>query len=228
MLHRLVAIRGLMAMGLAAVVGAWGLHAHPVDMTDPFLGLIEARSPGVFAALVYGYAALWFTTPFFASSLVLSLLAIAASRRDPRVRTRPLPTYAQPEDRPAPTLVLGETHFETTPGRAPSPEWLTIPQRGLYTGVMVVGAVGTGKTSACMYPYADQLLRWRAGDPDQRIGGLVLEVKGDFCKQVHGHSEAGRAGTGLRRDRSRLRTIATTRCTTISTRTLSRTPSHRC
>ena len=114
MLHRLVAIRGLTAMGLAAVVGAWGLHAHPVDMTDPFLGLIEARSPGVFVALVYGYAALWFTTPFFASSLVLSLLAIAASRRDPRVRTRPLPTYAQPEDRPAPTLVLGETHFENT------------------------------------------------------------------------------------------------------------------
>ena len=72
MLHRLVAIRGLTAMGLAAVVGAWGLHAHPVDMTDPFLGLIEARSPGVFAALVYGYATLWFTTPFFASSLVLS------------------------------------------------------------------------------------------------------------------------------------------------------------
>jgi hypothetical protein len=60
MLHRLVAIRGLTAMGLAAVVGAWGLHAHPVDMTDPFLGLIEARSPGVFAALVYGYATLWF------------------------------------------------------------------------------------------------------------------------------------------------------------------------
>ena len=86
MLHRLVAIRGLTAMGLAAVVGAWGLHAHPVDMTDPFLGLIEARSPGVFAALVYGYAALWFTTPFFGSSLVLSLLAIAASRRNPRVR----------------------------------------------------------------------------------------------------------------------------------------------
>ena len=120
MLHRLVAMRGLMAMGLAAVVGAWGLHAHPVDMTDPFLGLIEARSPGVFVALVYGYAALWFTTPFFVSSLVLSLLAIAASRRDPRVRTRPLPTYAQPEDRLAPTLVLGETHFETTPPRATS------------------------------------------------------------------------------------------------------------
>ena len=151
MLHRLVAIRGLMAMGLAATVGAWGLHAHPVDMADPFLGLIEARSPGVFVALVYGYAALWFTTPFFGASLVLSLFAIAASRRDPRIRTRPLPAYVKPESRPAPTLVLGETHFENTAGRAPSPAWLTIPQRGLYTGVMVVGARGS--------PAVDQISR---------------------------------------------------------------------
>ena len=89
--------------------------------------------------------------------------------------------------------MLGETHFETTAGRAPAPSWLTIPQRGLYTGVMIVGAVGTGKTSACMYPYAEQLLRWRAGDPDRKIGGLVLEVKGDFCQQVRGIlSRAGR------------------------------------
>ena len=116
MLHRLVAMRGLIAMGLAATVGAWGLHAHPVDMADPFLGLIEARSPGVFVALVYGYAALWFTTPFFGASLVLSLFAIAASRRDPRIRTRPLPAYVKPESRPAPTLVLGETHFENAHG----------------------------------------------------------------------------------------------------------------
>src|SRR5205807_9691457 len=43
---------------------------------------------------------------------------------------------------------------------------------------------GTGKTSACMYPFIDQLLRWRAQDPQQKLGGLVLEVKGDFCPQV--------------------------------------------
>src|SRR5439155_15478201 len=45
-------------------------------------------------------------------------------------------------------------------------------------------AVGTGKTSACMYPYVAQLLRWKATDADRKIGGLVLEVKGDFCRQV--------------------------------------------
>ena len=49
---------------------------------------------------------------------------------------------------------------------------------------MILGAVGTGKTSACMYPYVDQLLRWKADDPARKLGGLVLEVKGDFCGQV--------------------------------------------
>src|SRR5207237_8175634 len=34
--------------------------------------------------------------------------------------------------------------------------------------------------------YVQQLLRWRALDPAQKIGGLVLEVKGDFCSQVRG------------------------------------------
>jgi len=58
---------------------------------------------------------------------------------------------------------------------------------------MVLGAVGTGKTSACMYPYVDQLLRWRADDAALKPAGLVLEVKGDFCRQVRGMlARAGR------------------------------------
>ena len=64
------------------------------------------------------------------------------------------------------------------------PTWLTIPERGLYTGMLIVGAIGTGKTSACMYPYVEQLLAYRASDPAHKVGGLILEVKGDFCRQV--------------------------------------------
>ena len=41
---------------------------------------------------------------------------------------------------------------------------ILIPQRGLYTGIMLIGAPGTGKTSAGMYPFVEQLLHWRAGD----------------------------------------------------------------
>jgi hypothetical protein len=184
MMRRIVAARGLLALMVAAGVGLWGLHAHPVQIDDPFLGLMAIQKPFVFRLLAYGYATLWFTTPFFAASLVTSVLAIVISRYPDTARSRPLPPYPEPETRPTPTLVLGEAHFARTSGPAPEPTWLTIPQRGLYTGVMILGAVGTGKTSACMYPYVDQLLRWRAQDAALKVGGLVLEVKGDFCRHV--------------------------------------------
>lgn len=193
MLQALLEQRNLVAMAVALGVGTLGLHANPFDRANVYLQLIELRSPTIFLTLVYGYAALWFTTPFFVTSVLTSLVTIVAYRYPPSVRSRQLPAYITPEERDTPTLVLGESHFATQNGRAPEPTWLTIPQRGLYTGVLIVGAVGTGKTSACMYPYTEQLLRWRANDSDRKIGGLVLEVKGDFCQQVHGMlSRAGR------------------------------------
>jgi len=194
MLRSILEARGLVAMVVAAGVGTWGLHAYPVRPDEVFLALIEVRKPLVFHVLVYGYAALWFTTSYYAASIVASLVTIVVYRRVPSMRSRPLPPYPRPEKRPTPMLVLGETHHHTTPGPAPQPTWLTIPQRGLYTGVMVLGAVGTGKTSACMYPYVEQLLRWRSDDPQWKIGGLILEVKGDFCGQVRSMlSRTGRA-----------------------------------
>ena len=35
-----------------------------------------------------------------------------------------------------------------------------------------------------MYPFAEQILAFKADDKDRRIGALVLEVKGDFCRKV--------------------------------------------
>jgi TraM recognition site of TraD and TraG len=180
----LVDARGLAAMVFAATVGLWGITTYPPATDNVFLQLIALREPTLFRALLQGYAALWFSTPFFVASFLLSIVTIVAYRQAPTERARPLPRYPKPETRSSPTLILGETHFHTIAGRAPQPDWLTIPQRGLYTGVMILGAVGTGKTSACMYPYVEQLLRWNAYDPAQKVGGLILEVKGDFCHQV--------------------------------------------
>jgi hypothetical protein len=194
MLREILEARTVVAMLIALGVGAYGLHMYPPRSDDVFLALIEARKPALFRALLYGYATLWFTTPFFAASLIASMLTIIVYRRLPAMRFRSLPPYPSPGKRPALMLVLGETHYPTTPGRSPEPTWLTIPQRGLFTGIMILGAVGTGKTSACMYPYVEQLLRWRGDDPHQKVGGLVLEVKGDFCGQVRSMlSRTGRA-----------------------------------
>src|SRR5688572_303890 len=134
MLRTVLEARMVVTMLIALGMGAYGLHTYPPRSDDVFLALIEARKPAVFQVLVYGYATLWFTTSFFATSLIASMLTIIVYRRKPAVRFRSLPPYPRPEKRSAPMLVLGETHHHTSPERSPEPAWLTIPQRGLYTG----------------------------------------------------------------------------------------------
>ena len=150
----LVEARVLMALAVAAGVDSGGLHVFPVRSDQVFLTVIEARRPDVFHVLTYGYALLWFSTAFWIASLIGSLVTIVVYRAAPTARFRGLPPYPHPETRPALSLVLGEAHYPTRPGRAPQPAWLTTPQRGLYTGVMVLGAVGTGTRH-----YPQRLLR---------------------------------------------------------------------
>ena len=169
------------ALSLCAVIAVERLLPFP--SSHPLLRLIALECPGLYAALSWGYLALAASTTFLALSVFTSIVYIAARGRG-RVRYRPLPPYPAIHQRREPFLILGEHHHATRPGRAPEPEWLAIPERGLYTGIAVIGAIGSGKTSACIHPYVDQLLGYKADQSDERIGGLVLEVKGDFCEQV--------------------------------------------
>ena len=95
-----------------------------------------------------------------------------------------LPPWPLDPKQKAPAIVIGEVHHPVEAREIFSPSWLTIPERGLYTGVAIFGAVGSGKTSACMNPFARQLLGWQAGNPQMRAAALVLEVKGDFCHDI--------------------------------------------
>jgi hypothetical protein len=78
---------------------------------------------------------------------------LATSVRQPR--SAPLPKYPASADRKDLFLVLGEQHHRTSPMAASEPQRLVILERGLYTGIVIVCVVGTGKTSACMYPYVE-------------------------------------------------------------------------
>ena len=78
--------------------------------------------------------------------------------------------------------MLGEVHDLCWPVPAEQPYWLKVPERSLFTDIAIFEAIGTGKTSGC--PYAGQLIAYKAQDPDKPIGGLVPEVRGDFCHEV--------------------------------------------
>jgi hypothetical protein len=180
----LVEYRFVLSLALSAFTGVIGLRLWPFPEDHALLGLIQARQPVLYAGFAYTYATVWFSTPFLVLSSAFSLLYIFVARWDRPTTSQPLPPYPAPETRRDLFVILGERHRQSSPQRASVPTWLTIPERGLYTGTFIVGAIGTGKTSACMYPYVEQLLGYRATDTAEKLGGLILEVKGDFCTHV--------------------------------------------
>lgn len=181
----LLAQRTLVSVVVAAVSGLLVRQWVPWVPSDPVLTLISAHSPVLYRALYASYTVLLFTTPLLLASVTLAFAYIFALGQTSPAEAGQLPPYPPPRDRRELFLVLGEQHHRTKPIPSPTPTWLTVPARGLYTGIAVIGAVGSGKTSGCLYPYAEQVLGYKANDPTARIGGLVLEVKGDFCHDVH-------------------------------------------
>ena len=165
----------------------WSFVRRPFPSLDehPILALVQYHTPDFFTAMVLWY----YLTPFVAVMLcgVISVTVwkvwLEGRRRDfaPFAKLPPWPLSA---DQKAPAIVIGEVHHPIEAREIFSPSWLTIPERGLYTGVAIFGAVGSGKTSACMNPFARQLLGWQAGNPHLRAAALVLEVKGDFCHDI--------------------------------------------
>ena len=58
-----------------------------------------------------------------------------------------------------------------------------IPEKGLYQNILITGTIGSGKTSSAMYPITKQLLEYST-DYKNKIGILLLDVKGNYYKQV--------------------------------------------
>lgn len=133
--------------------------------------------PALYAGFTYAYATLCFTSAFFVTSIGVSCVGIFVGRGTRTTAAAPLP-YPGPGDGQDLSLVPRGQHRRTSPARGAYSTWLAIPEPGLYTGIGVVGAIGRGETSACIYPYVDQLLAYRASDPAWKAAGLVVEVKG--------------------------------------------------
>jgi len=153
-------------------------------MGNDLIALLADGAPHVVVAIRLAYGAMWFTTPYITSSILLSFGYIFLVKQREASSSIALPRYPEVMWRTKLFLVLGEIHRARKPTSVEQPKWLTIPRRALFTGIGIFGAIGTGKTSCCMYPFADQILAYHRADPERRIGGLVLEVKGDFCYKV--------------------------------------------
>jgi hypothetical protein len=178
----------------ALVTGLVLFLRYPLPQGEPGVVLLRWKAPNVFLFLRTSWVLLMFTTPLIVYSAVLSFFFVHIYRRDEGQSRGELPPYEPPEERKDLYVVVGELHHPTERSRIASPTWLKIPEKGLYTGLACFGAIGSGKTSSLIRPLATQLFGFAAKDPDRRLGGLILEVKGDFCHQVR--AILGDAGRG--------------------------------
>src|SRR5580658_4404566 len=194
MIQRLIHSKNLIACILAATTGITLYFRVPFPEGNFLMTLLFLRARPLFLGIRYSYLVFLYTTPFIIYSILLTGIYIFALKIPQKIRPGRLPDYTDPRAREKLFLVIGEVHNTRTPGPAESPCWLTVPERGLFTGIAVFGAIGSGKTSCCMYPFAEQILAYQAANEERKIGGLVLEVKGDFCRKVQGILErSGRA-----------------------------------
>ena len=59
-----------------------------------------------------------------------------------------------------------------------------VPEKGLYQNFLITGTIGSGKTSSAMYPFTKQLLKYNSENPSDKVGMLILDVKGNYYNQV--------------------------------------------
>ena len=187
-------VRAFLVIGGVSAACAWTWPgAFPEG--DPVAVLVRYHTPNFYAAVVAWYYVAPGVAALLAGQFLISTSRIWFARMGVSLGLRSsLPPWPLSPTADGPAIVVGEVHHPVRAIESPAPEWLTIPERGLYTGVAIFGAVGSGKTSACMHPFARQLLGWHADNPERRAAALVLEVKGDFCHDIRRMlTELGRA-----------------------------------
>ena len=64
-----------------------------------------------------------------------------------------------------------------------------IPESGLYQNFLITGTIGSGKTSSAMYPFTEQLIKYNSKNPSKKVGMLILDVKGNYYKQVEYYTQ---------------------------------------
>ena len=59
-----------------------------------------------------------------------------------------------------------------------------IPEKSMYQNILIVGSIGSGKTSSAMYPFTKQLIKYKSDNSKEKLSFLILDVKGNYYSKV--------------------------------------------
>ena len=61
---------------------------------------------------------------------------------------------------------------------------IVLTEKALYQNILITGTIGTGKTSSAIYPFSEQLIKYKSSNTKEKLGILCLDVKGNFYNQI--------------------------------------------
>jgi hypothetical protein len=194
MIQRILHSRHFLACLLSAATGMALYFRTPFPADNIFLRVMAIRSLSAFLFFKYSYTLFLYTTPYITYSILLSGIYIFALKAGRKIRAGKLPLYPAPRKRADLALVVGEAHHPRKQRPSETPRWLVIPERGLFTGIAIVGAVGSGKPANCMYPFAKQILAYRdegyrgadKNDPIYYARHTVMKAQAEQQRQSSG------------------------------------------
>ena len=122
--------------------------------------------PLVWHYLKFIYIILLFFSSFFIINSIFKVLFVPKSKPHKNKNI---------VDSSKPNLYIGTNKYN---------EKIYIPEKGLYQNILVTGTIGSGKTSSIMYPVSKQLIEYKSYSEKEKLGLLILDVKGNFYSQI--------------------------------------------
>ena len=125
------------------------------------------------------YIKIIYVISFIFSNLIYSNFIYSKISKIIKIKKKKIPQNIQKYDKL--NLLIGYD--------AKTKENIYVPESGLYQNFLITGTIGSGKTSSAMYPFTQQLLKYNSINKDKKIGMLILDVKGNFYKQVKEYAQ---------------------------------------
>ena len=92
--------------------------------------------------------------------------------------------YQKPKQKESKNAFYSGYHLSLQIGFNHKNQFVTIPEKSLYQNILITGTIGTGKTSSAMYPFTKQLMEYKSNNAKEKLGMLILDVKGNYYLQV--------------------------------------------
>ena len=128
---------------LLCSLGAALIYDHHWPFTqhsdNPVLDLVEDHHPAFYTALTAWHYLAPGVVVLLAGMLLLSVYRVWIATDGPQAARGALPSWPLSPDDDTLGIVIGETHHPVQAKESSRPGWLTIPEKGLFTGLAIFG-----------------------------------------------------------------------------------------